>query len=85
MPPSGPESGFTCKEVVDLAADYVEGAMASDDASLFEVHLNYCDGCVVFVDQIRTAASLAARVTEEDVSDELKAKLLTAFRDWRRE
>jgi Putative zinc-finger len=83
MPRNETESGFTCREVVDLAADYVEGAMNADDASLFEVHLNYCDGCVVFVNQIRTAAGLASRVTEEDVSDDLKAKLLTAFRDWK--
>ena len=84
MRPERTEHGFTCQEVVDLTAEFVEGAMSPDEAALFEVHLNYCDGCVTFVDQIRTAAELASHVTEDEVPDELKAKLLDAFHDWRR-
>jgi hypothetical protein len=85
MPDNGREHGFTCREVVDLAADFVEGALPPEESALFEVHLNYCDGCISFVDQIRTSASLAGRIGEEDVPDELKDKLLAAFRDWKGE
>lgn len=85
MPDNGHEHGFTCREVVDLAADFVEGALAPEESALFEVHLNYCDGCIWFVDQIRTSAALAGRIGEEDVPEELKDKLLTAFRDWKAE
>src|ERR687886_144630 len=55
------EHGYTCKEVVELASEYVEGAMAPDEAVLFELHLNFCDGCYTFVDQVRAAAALAGR------------------------
>ena len=51
----------------------------------FELHLNFCDGCSTFVDQIRTTAAMALGVTEDRISDDLKAKLLDAFRDWKRE
>jgi Putative zinc-finger len=78
------EHGYTCQEVVDLAAEYIEGAMAASEATMFELHLNFCDGCFTFIDQIRETASLAGRLSEEHVPDEMKAKLLTAFRDWRR-
>ena len=79
------EHGYTCREVVDLAAEYVEGAMAPRDATLFELHLNFCDGCYTFVDQVRAAAALAGRLAEEQVPEETRLKLVEAFRDWRRE
>ena len=78
------EHGYTCQEVVDLAAEFVEGAMPSHEATLFELHLNFCDGCYFFIDQIRETASMAARVSEDQVPPDVKAKLLTAFRDWTR-
>jgi Putative zinc-finger len=78
------EHGYTCQEVVDLAAEYVEGAMGSTEATLFELHLNFCDGCFTFIDQIRATASLAGQLSEEQVPDDMRLKLLTAFRDWRR-
>lgn len=78
------EHGYTCREVVDLAAEYVEGAMTPEEATLFEMHLNFCDGCFTFIDQIRETASIAGRITEEQVPEETKVALLEAFRDWRR-
>jgi hypothetical protein len=78
------EHGYTCREVVDLAAEYVEGAMTPEEATLFEMHLNFCDGCFTFIDQIRETASIAGRITDEQVPEETKVALLEAFRDWRR-
>jgi predicted anti-sigma-YlaC factor YlaD len=78
------EHGYTCREVVDLAGEYVEGARTPEEATLFELHLNFCDGCFTFIDQIRETASIAGRVTEEQLPEETKAALLEAFRDWRR-
>jgi len=78
------EHGYTCREVVDLAAEYVEGAMPPHEATLFEMHLNFCDGCFTFIDQIRETSSIAGRLAEEEVPEETKAKLLDAFRDWKR-
>jgi anti-sigma factor RsiW len=78
------EHGYTCKEVVELAAEYVDGAMAPDEATLFEFHLNFCDGCFTFIDQIRQTAATAGRLSEEQIPEETKSKLLAAFRDWKR-
>jgi anti-sigma factor RsiW len=75
---------ITCKEVVELVTDYLEGALPSDEAALFEQHLNFCEGCVWYLDQIRTTASLAGRLREEEVPDETRQALVTAFRDWKR-
>ena len=74
----------TCQEVVELVTDYLERALPSDEATLFEQHLNFCDGCIVYVEQMRSTVASVGRVREEDVSPEAKDRLMTAFREWRR-
>jgi anti-sigma factor RsiW len=76
---------ITCQEVVELVSDYVDQALPPNEAALFEQHLNFCDGCVWYVDQLRTTIDMVGELRAEDVPDDTKAKLMTAFRDWRRE
>ena len=79
------EHGYTCREVVELATEYVEGELTPEQATAFELHLNFCDGCSTFIDQIRETAATARRLSEEHVPVELREKLIEAFRDWSRE
>jgi anti-sigma factor RsiW len=76
---------ISCQEVVELVTDYVEKALPADEAAVFEQHLNFCDGCVWYVDQVRKTIDTVGELQVEDVPEETKAKLLTAFRDWRRQ
>jgi anti-sigma factor RsiW len=75
---------ISCQEVVELVTDYVDGALEADETSLFEQHLNFCDGCVWYVDQMRTTIATVGRVEEEEVPPEARDRLMAAFRDWRR-
>ena len=74
---------ITCRQVVELVTDYFEGALPVDAAELFEQHLNFCDGCIWYVDQIKTTVATVGRVYEEDLPEEMRERLLTAFRDWK--
>ena len=76
---------ISCQEVVELVTDYVEKALPADEAAIFEQHLNFCDGCVWYVDQVRHTIDTVGELHVEDVPEETKAKLLTAFRDWKRQ
>jgi anti-sigma factor RsiW len=75
---------ITCQEVVELVTDYIERELPPEEASLFEQHLNFCDGCVVYVEQMRATNATVGRVREEDVPAETKDRLMTAFREWKR-
>ena len=75
---------ISCAEVVELVTDYLERALPADETSLFEQHLNFCEGCIVYVEQIRATAATVGRVTEEDVPPETKEQLMAAFREWKR-
>jgi anti-sigma factor RsiW len=74
---------ISCQEVVELVTDYVEGALPMDETALFEQHLNFCDGCVWYVDQMRTTIDSVGRIGEEDLPEETRERLMTAFRDWK--
>jgi hypothetical protein len=75
---------ISCAEVVELVTDYLERALPPEEMTLFEQHLNFCEGCIVYLEQIRATAETVGRVREEDVPPEAKEKLLTAFREWKR-
>ena len=75
---------ISCQEVVELVSDYLEHALPADDAAVLEQHLNFCDGCVWYVDQVRTTIHVVGELRAEDVPEETKAKLMIAFRDWKR-
>ena len=74
---------LSCQEVVELVTDYLEGALPAEDAGLFEQHLNFCEGCVWYVDQLKRTVETLGEVREEDVPPEAKDRLMAAFRDWR--
>ena len=74
---------ISCQELVELVSDYVERALPAEEAALFEQHLNFCDGCVWYVDQLRTTVEVLGEVREEHLSPEAKDRLMGAFREWR--
>ena len=73
----------SCTEVVELVTDYLERSLPPDEAALVEQHLNCCEGCVWYVDQIRTMIETVGRIEPEEVPPQVRAKLRTAFRDGR--
>ncbi len=75
---------FSCQEVVELVTDYLEGTLSPEETTLFEQHLNFCDGCIWYLEQMRTTIATVGRIREEDVPVETRERLLAAFRDWKR-
>ncbi len=79
------ENELSCREFVEIVTEYLEGGLTPAERVRFEEHLDGCDGCVNYLDQIRTSISLTGRVTTDDLTDETKVELLAAFRDWKRD
>ena len=75
---------ITCQEVVELVNDYLERSLPPDETTLFEQHLNFCDGCDWYVEQLKRTVETVGEIREEDVPAEAKERLLGAFRDWKR-
>ena len=78
------ERGLTCHEVIDLLTDYVEGALPAEERRRVEEHLANCDGCTTYLEQVRETIRLTGMLTEEQIPEQEKHRLLAAFRGWTR-
>jgi len=74
---------MTCKEVVEIVSDYLEGALSAQDRARFEAHLVGCAGCTAYVEQMREIIRLTGMLTEEQVPAEHREELRRAFREWK--
>ena len=77
------EQELTCRELVELVTDYLEGALTSAEATSFEAHLDHCDGCRAYLDQLRHTIALTGQITEASISEPAREALLEVFRSWR--
>ena len=75
---------LSCRELVELASDYVERRLPLEERSRFEMHLCYCAPCKVYLQQLRATIEAAGRLTEDDLAPGPREALLAAFRDWKR-
>jgi anti-sigma factor RsiW len=74
--------GISCREVVEIVTDYLDGALAPEDRARMETHLEACPPCATYVEQIRTTRRLAAEAELDQHPD--RDALLAAFREFRR-
>jgi anti-sigma factor RsiW len=49
-----------CREVVERVTAFLEGALTPAEAAALSEHLNGCDGCTEYVEQIRATVRIAA-------------------------
>jgi anti-sigma factor RsiW len=73
---------ITCQQVVKMVTAYLERGLSAGETSLFEQHLNFCEGCVWYVEQMRGTIEAAGRIAEDEVPAEARNRLLAAFRGW---
>ena len=76
---------LTCKEVVELVTDYLEGALPPHMRRRFDQHMTGCDPCVVYLDQMRQTIATLGKLPEESVPQNVLDTLLEHFRRWPRE
>jgi hypothetical protein len=75
---------LTCRELVGLVTDYLEGVLTLGERRRFEHHLDLCSVCPRYVEQCRTTIRVLGRLGEADLSEPARSALLTAFRAWKR-
>jgi anti-sigma factor RsiW len=74
---------LACIDLVELVTDYLEGALGEQDRDLFEAHMSTCDGCRVYVEQIRATRERLGHVLPDPAGglpEVARQELLAAFR-----
>ncbi len=75
---------LTCKELVELVTDYLEGALGTGDRLDFEHHLVWCSWCRDYLDHMRRTIEITGRPDEAEPPSPLRDELMSAFKDWKR-
>jgi anti-sigma factor RsiW len=74
---------IACIDLVELVTDYLEGALDQERRETLEAHLRTCDGCRVYVEQMRETREHLGHVPPDpavDLPEAARQELLEAFR-----
>ncbi|TCC63439.1 zf-HC2 domain-containing protein [Kribbella pittospori] len=76
---------MTCAELVELVTAFLDGALDPETEQRFVDHLSICDGCDIYVEQLRRTIAEVGQVEPENLSGETRDRLLDAFRTFPRD
>jgi predicted anti-sigma-YlaC factor YlaD len=76
------EPGITCREIVELTTEFLEGTLAPDVGRRFVDHLAQCPGCENYLEQVRETIRLTGMISEDAIEPHQRERLVAAFRDW---
>ena len=76
-------TGMSCKELVELITEYVEGTLPEPDRARFDQHLAFCAWCRTYLEQMRLTVKTLGKLTEDTIPEQTKSDLLAVFRDWK--
>lgn len=63
--PTPPGFSIRCADAIELVTEYLDDVLNSADLIAFEAHLDGCQGCTIFVDQIHMTIHLANAANDE--------------------
>lgn len=78
-----PTAGLTCRELVELVTDYLEGALPPAERDRFDAHIARCPHCHRYLEQMRQLIAALPGLTEETIPTAARQELLHAFRRWK--
>jgi len=83
MTPGDTFEDTACQDVVELITDYLGATLSAEQTAAIEAHLDECDGCKAYLDQVRATIGLLASMPSEALSDQTFATLMRAFKEQR--
>jgi anti-sigma factor RsiW len=72
-----------CREVTEIIDGYLDGTMPAGDRARLEAHLETCEGCVNYLDQLRTTIRLTGTLDHGTLPESKAAAIIDAFRAWK--
>ena len=76
---------FTCRQIYDLITEYDEGFLSTGERRQFEAHVVVCPPCRGFLSQMRATRDGLADDALNELSAELSAEIVSAFRTWKQQ
>lgn len=72
---------LVCREAVEFMSDYLDGSLRRRDRKRLEKHLQNCDACLEYLEQLREVVAASGRVEPEQLSPATLEGLIEIFRE----
>ncbi len=72
---------ISCKEMVDLIMDYLDGSLDSVTSEGFDMHIDGCIDCHAFLNTYRKTASLMNKLSCKEIPEELRTRISNFLRE----
>jgi anti-sigma factor RsiW len=66
---------MTCREAIEVLADYIESTLTPAEREKLEAHLRECAPCRAYLATYTRAAELAAKVNRVEMPPEVRQRL----------
>jgi len=66
---------MTCKEAIDVLAEYIAASLTPELADELEQHLRDCAPCRAYLSTYRTTRELTGEIGREPMPEEMKKRL----------
>lgn len=77
----GAAEEVSCRELIELVGDYLEGTLLAAERSRVDGHLSECEWCERYISQTRAIVGALGRLDGEESSDPIAwDRALAAFR-----
>ena len=81
---AAPNDEMSCRELVEVVTDYLEGKLPEQDRARLEAHVAECPYCEEYIAQMRETIEALGELPAGSLRPRTEAELLEAFRGWRR-
>lgn len=71
---------LSCQEFVELVTDYLEDALPAELRDRVEAHLQVCDGCTLYLGQIRVTVRALKLSAAPTIDPQFRERMLQNFR-----
>jgi hypothetical protein len=74
---------FTCSDLVELATEYLEDALPATQRVDLIQHLDECDDCELYLDQLAAVIRSVSALSSPDIPEASRVKLIARLRERR--
>ena len=82
MPAPFRSQALVCRDAVEAVTDYLEGTMSPRQRRRFEAHLDECEHCNEYLEQMRTTIHALGRIAPHDLEPQVLDEMVALYRRW---